>query len=261
MSKGKDKAKEYFTALAQEHSLSDDETGALLKVLENDKIAEDIGLGTLRHDEFSRSMDGLKKDQDEFGKSKDEWKDWHVTALASVKANDEKYADYDQVKTENQSYHNEYGDLVGVKRAEEPPFDASKFISPAQLAKEFEIRDKYTVEVIKQTNQLSTQHIQEFGKPLDMDNLEKVAVEGNVSLGEAYNRIVAPARVEVAKADGEKAKNEAYQKGVQDTMSKHKLPTDDKRTVPHPLFDQKDADKVGSPREAFVTGYEETTQA
>lgn len=256
MSKGKDKAKEYLESLAQEHKLSDDEKGALLKVLENDAIAEDMGLSVLRHDEFSRSMDGLKKAQEEFGKQKDEWKTWYKDGLQAEKEKADKYADYDQIKAENQSYHTEYGDLDGVKTDDKPLFDASKFISPDQLEKALGVRDGYTATVIKTAVGLSTKHVQEFGKPLDMDNLEKVAVEGNISLDEAYGRIVAPARAEAAQVVAEKREKASYEKGVQDTMSKHKLPTDDKPSVPHPLFDQQEADKAGSPREAFVSGYE-----
>ncbi len=66
---------------------------------------------------------------------------------------------------------------------------------------------------------------------------------------------VAPARAEIVKAAHEKDVKEAFEKGVQDTMAKHKLPTDDKPSVPHPLFDQKEADKAGSPREAFEAGW------
>ena len=257
MSKGKDKAKEYFSSLAQENKLSEDETAALLKVLENDKIAEDMGLSFLPHDEFSRSMDGHKKNVEEFGKTKDEWKSWYATALQSTKANDEKFADYDQLKAENLSYQKEYGDLDGTSKDGPPPFDASKFISREDLAKELATRDGYTTTVIKKAVGLGMSHFEEFGKRLDMDALEKTAVEGNVSLDEAYSQIVAPARAEVSKAAGEKAVKEAYEKGAQDTMLKHKLPTDDKPSVPHPFFDQKEADKAGSPRDAFVSAYEE----
>lgn len=261
MSKGTDKAKEYFQSLAQEQKLSKDETATFLKVLENEKIAEDMGLSLLRHDEFSRNMDAHKKDVDEFGKTKEEWKGWYADFLAAKRADGDKFADYDQIKAENASYQKEYGDLDGTHKDTPPAFDASKFISREQLAKELATRDGYTTTVIKKANQLSMNHFQEFGKPLDMDALEKTAVEGNVSLDEAYSQIVTPARTEVSKVAGEKAVKEAYEKGRQDTMTKHKLPTDDKPSVPHPLFDQKDADKAGSPREAFVTGYEETAKA
>lgn len=260
MSKGKDKAKEYLASLAQEHKLSEDEKGALLKVLENDKIAEDMGLSLLRHDEFSRNMDAHKKDVDEFGKTKEEWKSWYSDVLTAQKADSDKFADYDTIKAENLTYHNEYGDLNGTSKDAPPPFDASKFVSQEQLEKALGTRDGYTTTVIKKAVGLSSQHVQEFGKPLDMDALEKTAVQGNVSLDEAYSQLVAPARAEVSKAAGEKATKEAYQKGVQDTMTRHKLPTDDKPSVPHPLFDQKEADKAGSPQEAFVTGYEEAAK-
>lgn len=262
MSKGTDKAKEYLESLAQTHKLSDDETGVLLKVLENEKVAEDMGLGVLRHDEFSRSMDGLEKDKAEFGKTKDEWKSWYAEVLSAQKADGDKYADYDKLKADNLSYQKEFGDLEGTHKDIPPAFDASKFISREQMEKEFATRDGYTTTVIKKAVGLGMNHYQEFGKPLDMDALEKAAVQGNVSLDEAYNQLVAPARAEVSKAAGEKAVKEAYDKGAQDTMLKHKLPTDDKRSVvPHPLFDQKDADKAESPKEAFVSGYEEPLKA
>lgn len=260
MSKGKDKAKEYLESLAQEHKLSEDETATFLKVLENDKIAEDMGLSFLRHDEFSRVMDGHKKDVEEFGKTKEEWKSWYADFLTAKEADGKKFVDYDQIKAENLTYHKEYGDLDGTHKDDPLPFDASKFISPEQLEKALGTRDGYTTTVIKKAVGLSSQHFQEFAKPLDMDALEKVAVHENVSLDEAYSQIVAPARAEVSKAAGEKATNEAYQKGVQDTITRHKLPTDDKPSVPHPLFDQKDADKAGSSQEAFVTGYEEAAK-
>lgn len=260
MSKGTDKAKEYLESLAQEHKLSGDEKGVLLKVLENEKIAEDMGLSFLRHDEFSRSMDGLKKDQEAFGKTKEEWKGWYADFLAAKKADGDKFADYDQLKADNVAYQKEYGNLDGASKETPPVIDASKFVSQEQLNKALATRDGYTTTVIKKAVGLGINHLQEFGKPLNMDALEKAAVEGNVSLDEAYNQLVAPARAEVSKAAGEKAVTEAYEKGRQDTMTEHKLPTDDKPSAPHPLFDQKEADKTGSPREAFVEGYRETAK-
>jgi len=200
MSKGKDKAKEYFSSLAQEQKLSEDETATFLKVLENEKIAEDIGLSVLRHDEYSRNMDGHRKDVEEFGKTKDEWKGWYADFLKAKDADGTKYADYDQIKAENLSYQKEYGDLDSEKKGAPPPIDASKFVSREDLAKELQARDGYTTTVIKKANELSMKHFKEFGVPLDMDALEKTAVEGNVSLDEAYNQNVAPARAEVSKA-------------------------------------------------------------
>ena len=124
------------------------------------------------------------------------------------------------------------------------------------------MRDAAYVGLTKTAVRISADFTRRFNDTLDVDAVEKLAMERGLTLDQAYKEFIAPkeqAALEARhKEDIEKAKAEA----VRDYQSRMKLPIDTKPREAHPFFDRKEPDKsVTNPdthsREAFMQGWNE----
>ena len=104
--------------------------------------------------------------------------------------------------------------------------------------------------------------MQRFKDILDVDAVEKLALEKGLPLDQAYKEFIAPkeqAALEARhKEDIEKAKAEA----IRDYQSRLKLPIDTKPKEAHPFFDRKspekdksELDQDRSSKDAFMQGW------
>ena len=271
--KNTEKATEYLNALAQENKLDDATKANLLKVLENEGVANALGEGFLRHDEFSNQMDGFKKSQEEFEGEKKLQKDWYGGAVTTFEANKARSAELqttiDERDVQLQAYRDSYGDppnagthgTNGTNGAgNNPPFDTSKFMTVDAHEKALRERDASIISVVKGANRLSMDHYMKFGTQLDMDALEKIAVEKGLPLNAAYSELIAPQVAEQQKTARDEDLKKAKEEGRQEAMRDHNMPTDDTPSAPHVIHDAMKPEDApeGAGREAFLAGMRET---
>jgi len=93
-----------------------------------------------------------------------------------------------------------------------PEFDTSKFVTREDIQKQLGDRDARYAGVIKQMGRLASKHAVDFKEALDVDALEKLAIETNLPLDVAYERMIGPrmeeARKTAAEAEMDKARQE-----------------------------------------------------
>ena len=123
-------------------------------------------------------------------------------------------------------------------------------------------RDGAYVGLTKTAVRISSDYMQRFKDILDVDAVEKLALEKGLPLDQAYKEFIAPkeqAALEARhKEDIEKAKAEA----IRDYQSRLKLPIDTKPKEAHPFFDRKspekdksELDQDRSSKDAFMQGW------
>lgn len=276
MSKNTEKTVEYLNTLAQENKLDDATKANLLKVFENAALAEALGGDVLRHADFSRNSDELRKEKDEFAGEKKEWKGWYGGAVQDFEASKAAKADLqtklDASDAQLKTYRDSYGDPPGAGAqgnngnngaGNNPPFDTSKFMTREDHEKALRQVEANSIGVIKSVGKLTAEHILRFKAAPDFDALEKIAVETGLPINDAYQKLIAPQVAEQAKTAQDEALKKAKEEGRQEAMRDHKIPTDDTPSAPHIIFDAvkpEDAPE-GAGREAFLGGMREPVGA
>ena len=217
--------KQYIEQLAQAAGLSDEEKADILKVTSNEKFAKALGDDVLRQQDYSRNMDALKADQTKtatYYQSLVTWKAEHDQILAAaLAANGQQPQTVQQVQPDLTAYE---------KKWEE------------KLAQ----RDGQMIGLLKTGMSLASRHAVEFKEALDVDAIEKIAVDKKLSLQQAYDDYVAPRRLvtsdELRKTEIAKAREE----GAREFASKHKIPVDTQPREHHVIFDRDPKKQVGA---------------
>jgi hypothetical protein len=98
--------------------------------------------------------------------------------------------------TQAQRYRDLYGELepgaTQQRTATQPAFDASKYISKDDYDAALKRIEGQSLFVIKEGLKASQDYMTRFKKPLDIDALEKFAVEKGLPINQAYRDFVAP---------------------------------------------------------------------
>lgn len=234
-------AKQYYDGLLKTAGVEDTARQALLGSLFADEkvakaLADDVVAPRLRHDEFSRKMD---------------------EATGKIKRNEEWY----QKELKTQADMEEAKRVYEAKAAAlgtDPNDDPTKrlttsvgdMVSRKDLDELLAKRDMNTITIIKSATRMADDYRSRFGKALDLDALEKVAVEKNLPLDIAYQQFIAPEVQTRTQADFDAKLVAAKAEGAREFASTHKIPVDTKPREPHMIFDRTapaaDAPKPGS---------------
>lgn len=250
----RDEAKKYFKELAEKQGLSEDEMSPILKALDSEKVGKVIFDGFVPRPQYSSDLDAREAEKKAALARKEELEKWYK---------EEGRPAYEQnlrgVKTLEQ-YIDRYGPLT-----EDEKKDAIKEtgLSLKQveelLDKKMKEKDQLYINLTKDAIRLSQDHFQRFKEPLDIDGLEKLALEKGLPLQVAYRELIDPKVKAVDTAAWEAKVKAAREEGARDALSRHKLPTDSGPRTPHPIFDQEkvkegiDPDKAA--KEAFMEGW------
>lgn len=243
--------KQYLSELAKQAGLDDASTQSVLKVLENDKFSKELGNGLTRQSDYSRAQDELRTQQTAFERQQQEWLAWH-----------------EQVKTADAQRETELQSLRAKANGNpnpNPNGDPTQYVTRADYAKavqEAETRALNTsVAIAKDAMQCQMDYYTRFGKSLDLDAIQKYAVEHNVTVKSAYDAVIAPEVKAKSDADFEAKLKSAREEGARDALSKHHIPTEEAPSE-HVLFDYlktPEAPKPASERtraEAFAAEWE-----
>ena len=242
--------KAYLEGLAQSAGLDETTKAAVLQAASTEKFAKQLGDDILRHQDYSRMADELRKKEGELGI-------WYQDVL-KITADNKKAVD--DATSIAERYRQQYGDLTE---------DGGKplIASPANTAEVKELREALqrteanTLGLFKVGLRVATQHLKDFNEVLDTDALAKFAVEKGLTLESAYKEFVAPRVADRQKTEMDEKLKAAREEGARDALSKHKLPTDPMPRAPHPFFDRPKPEEApqGSRglRDEFVQAFHE----
>jgi hypothetical protein len=205
-------AKTFLTELAQQAGLDATVRDSVLKALDNPNFAKGIQDGVTRQAEFSRAMDQVRTDANTLAENRKKWQEWHDTNVNYVKDLETK---------------------TGVdptrRVATVTPTD-SVTLTRTELDKALETeRNKTTaigVNITKAAVRVMDDHRARFGEALDLDALEKLALEKNLTIDGAYKELIAPKVKLQDEAAQKKAIDDGIKAGVSAELSKRNLPID-----------------------------------
>lgn len=201
-------AKEYYEGVLKQAGVSETKRQALVAALEDEEISKALVneqiAPRLRHDEFSREMDRLKSEKEKTATYYQQlvtWKQEQDAAFAGAGAgNGAGNGDY-LTKKDIEALEKKYQDSLKQQEA--------SFIT-----------------ISKMMGRLASQHAVEFKEALDTDALEKMAIEKQLPLPQAYEAMVGTRRAEIQNQSFAAKLAAAKEEGAREFASKHKLPID-----------------------------------
>ncbi len=233
--------KQYIDQLAQTAGLSQEEKDNLLKVAANEKFAKGLEENILLRSDYSRNMDALKSEKD---KAAREWQDYYQKELQRV-ASDKKTLDDYAAKV--QAYEQQYGTLENGT----PVVHAvqADFLKKEDVDKMLQQQQQSMLTVVKWVGQKPLEHYKQFGEPMDLSAVEKLAIDKGLSLDQAYSEYSRPLIEAKQSADVEAKIKAAKEEGAREFASTHKMPIDARPREHHLIFDRKQDVQPVSERE------------
>lgn len=228
-------AKEYYESMLKQAGVSDAKRQALVAVLDDEEISKalnsEVIAPKLRHEDYSRSMDALKSEKDKAAK---EWQEYYQKELQRV-ANDKKTLDDYQSRI--QAYEQQYGTLENGDPTKHSV--QSDFLKKEDVDKMLQQQQNSMLTVVKWVGQKPLEHYKQFGEPLDLSAVEKLAIDKGLSLDQAYSEYSRPLIEAKQSADTEAKIKAAKEEGAREFASTHKMPIDARPREYHAIFDRK----------------------
>lgn len=254
-----EEAKAHFQKLAQDAGLSKEQTETVLQAMENEKFRTGVSAGYKRHEDYSREMDQMRTE-------KQRLRDWYE------KEELPKYQSYQQGLDKLAKYREVYGDIDEDQGLNIPQANGNgNRRSAAGMTKEevdryiedkLRLRDGAYVGLTKTAMKISADYMKRFNDLLDVDAVEKIALDKGLPLDQAYKEFIAPKEQAAMEARHKEEIEKAKAEAVRDYQSRMHLPVDTKPRDAHPFFDRKtvepgktDQDQDRSSREEFMKGW------
>lgn len=239
-------AKTYYDGLLKTAGVEDTARQALLTGLFADekaaKVFTDDANARMRQDDYSRKLDELTS-------MKKRNEDWYAKELITKSQLDAAKADYEQKLAALGQNNN--GDNNGDNGDKRLNTSVGDMVTKKELDELLGKRDGNVISIVKGAMKYATDHLHRFGEPLDPDALEKIAVDGNLPLNLAYEKLIAPKLATKQEADFKKQLEDAKAEGARDFASTHHIPVESQPKEPHMIFDRKapeaNAPKPGTP--------------
>ena len=213
---------EYMTQALTEAGLTDEQvTSALGKLYANEKLSPKLNaLVKTATEEYNTQTGRLKATQEELETNK--------------KWNKQAWEQYSGLKS---SYESVLAELEAARNGGLPPtFDEKKYLPRGDFDAAIKDMQSRMVGVIKDGVRLASRHAANYHEELDVDALEKLAVEKNLPLSVAYDEYIKPREEQRRNASFEEKLKAAKEEGAREALSRHKLPTDPIPTETAPVF-------------------------
>jgi hypothetical protein len=206
-----------MTSALAEAGLSDDQvTSALGKIYSNDKLSPKLNALVKTATEDYQAQVGRVK----------QYQDWYPKAQAEY---DRMAGEYTKAVEELTAYRN-------GGQNQPPAFDASKYVSRDDLvAMQREMGARYAG-VIKDTAELTAEHVTRFKEKPDLTAIDRLATEQNIPLRMAYEKWVEPRVKEQEKQANEDWKKSQREEIERDLRSRYQLPTEQVPPEQSPLY-------------------------
>ena len=218
--------KQWWTEVAKQAGVPDEKAQAVLDILQDEKVANVLGDQVMMRSDYSRNMDALSKQRADMEKANREYYEKEAKRTA------ENAAAVERANAILQEYVTTYGELpsAAAVRAGNPDaraaLDASKFLTREDHDAALKRIESQSLYVIKEGIKASQDYMARFGKPLDIDALEKHAIEKQLPLNLAYQDFI-KSDVETAQAKTFEEKiKAAKEEGAREALSRVKQPLD-----------------------------------
>jgi hypothetical protein len=241
-------AKEYWAEYVKTAGLPEDLVKAGDALLSNEKVMNAF----VPRPEFSRTLDAKDKEVQAANNARLQYE---AEVKDYYKKEAEKAAERQRVFDENmamtQRYRDLYGELPGDPTHQRqtvttPAFDSSQYISKKEYDESLKRIEGQSLYVIKEGLKASQDYFAKFGKPLDIDALEKFAVEKGLPLNLAYSQMIQPELEAKQSSSFAEQLKRAREEGATEALSRVKSPIDPRPVEPSPFLSNvlKPADKA-----------------
>lgn len=212
-------AKEYWSTLAKELGLPEDKVKVIDEVFSNEKVMNSF----VPRPEFSRSLDEKDKALQNY---RTEVENYYKSE--SVKAADRQKL-VDDAVARAQRYQDLYGELPndGQPRVvATPALDDKKYLTREEYDAAVKRIEGQSLYVIKEGLKASQDYMSKFGKPLDIDALEKFAIEKNLPINLAYKEMIQPELEAKQSSSFAEQLKKAREEGAAEARSRANVPID-----------------------------------
>ncbi len=203
------------SALAEAGYSDEQVTTALGKIYANDKLSAKLnGLVKTATEDYQAQVGRVKQ-----------YQDWYPKAQA----------EYDRMAT---AYKESLDELTAMRNGTgtAPTFDASKYVSKEDLIQmQREMGTRYA-SVIKDTAEITAEHVARFREKPDLNAIDKLATEQNIPLRMAYEKYIEPRVKDEAVKANEQWKKDQREEIERDIRSRYKLPVDATPAETSPLY-------------------------
>lgn len=249
-------AKAYFSNLAQKENLSGAEIDTIIKSFDDEKLAKVILDAFVPRPEYSSALNTKQAEAEAAVKEQKRLLDWYE------KEGKPAYETNKQGIDKLQKYIEMYGELENAtdRRNAAAATGLTKEEVQKMLQDGLQEQAGRTVSLVKMATRLGIDHYKTFQETLDVDALEKIALEKGLPLEVAYKELVGPKLEERREAAFKKQLDDKYKEGLRDARTKGDIPGDTKSKEPNLLTDRvqipdkTDPDKMS--RAAFFDGWE-----
>lgn len=252
---------EYFKGQATKAGVSEDKISSVLSALSDDALGK-LFLDTfVPRPEFSSALDAKETERAKAAARAKELTDWYEQN--GKPAYEQNKRGIERLKL----YESRYGDIEG---SEEGMEEAVKQTGLSMSQVEEYVNKRLTeqgqlyVGLTKTAVSVAQDHMMRFKEPLDVEALEKLALEKGLPLNIAYKEYIEPKVLKQQEETWEAKVKAAREEGYRDGASKARVPGVGSRDVPHPLFDAPVVKEGENPdrasRSAFMEGWDNYQQ-
>jgi hypothetical protein len=185
-------------------SMDDSAKQAVTNFFNQDAVAKHVESGQLRQSDYSRNMDALaaeKKRTVDYYQQLVTWKADQDALYAGQSAQSSAVAPDSLTRKDLEALEKKFSDAAKQQEAN-------------------------YVSALKMMGRLSSQHAVEFKEPLDTDALEKIVIEKQLPLQQAYAQMIEPRRKAAQEADFTAKLAAAKVEGAREFASTHHIPVD-----------------------------------
>lgn len=220
---------EYLDSLAQTAGLDEEAKAGLKKALGNQKFAEELDKGVKRQSDYSRNMDELKAEKLKVETQIGQWREWYNTAVANDAAREE---ELQRLRAAGGGGGNNNGGGGNGGGA-----GAGAGYSKKELDDLLAGERGRLISVTKDMGRIASRHAAKFGEELDVDAVEKIALEKGLTVVKAYDEYISPRVKELNDKAFEEKLKLAREEGLKEGLSKRDLPNEGSKSY-HPIFGQ-----------------------
>lgn len=197
-----------------------DRRGAVEGALKDEKLAPKIRERVLARSDYSRNMDRLKQEREQFQREVTEargrisgWQNWYEQTSKQAA----------ELQRQNEAYKSQFGELEGGERVVTKPGVTQEEID-ARLRREFDQRDSSAIAFADALTEIKLDHRETFKEKLDTQALIRFATEKGLPIDTAYREFVAPRMEEKRQKEVDDKIAAAREEGRRQALSEHKLP-------------------------------------
>jgi len=224
---------EYWQEIAKKSGLSEDQIKSVSDALGQEPVSKAFSQAFMtvsdHHSSFDKAKREWETEKQRWNTEKQQYDTWYrETALPE-------YERFTKSQEALKQYKDLYGELDGGNRQVATP--TGDVLTRKEFEEELKRRDQAYVGLTKAASRATLDYYNRFKEPLDLDELEKFAVERSLPLDQAYNAYIQPKVDAANRAEWEVKLKTAREEGYRDAISKARIPVETQPKEYSPFFD------------------------